>query len=69
MGDDIPILVPIYEAWHHRVGVCARADEEENDKQERLEVEYCGLLKVKVVSLWEGTREWSKCDRVTRIPF
>jgi hypothetical protein len=70
MGDDIPILVPIYKAWHHRVGVCARADEEDNDEQQRLEVEYRRLL--------EG-KGWLVCGKelmrggnatgVNRIPF
>jgi hypothetical protein len=44
---DVPILVPIDKSWHHRVGVCACADEEEDDEEERLEVEYCGLSKEK----------------------
>jgi hypothetical protein len=40
----MPVLVPVYEAGHHGVGVGARADEEQDDEQERLEVEDCGLF-------------------------
>jgi hypothetical protein len=43
----VPVLVPINKSWHHRVGVCACTDEEEDDKEEGLKVEYCGLLKEK----------------------
>jgi hypothetical protein len=39
----MPVLVPVDEAGHHGVGVGARADEEQDDEQERLEVEDCGL--------------------------
>jgi hypothetical protein len=31
-GRDVPILVPIDKSWHHGVGVCACADEEEDDE-------------------------------------
>jgi hypothetical protein len=44
---DVPILVPIDKSWHHGVGICACADEEEDDEEKGLEVEYCGLSKEK----------------------
>jgi hypothetical protein len=40
----MPVLVPVDEAGHHGVGVGARADEEQDDEQKRLEVEDCGLF-------------------------
>jgi hypothetical protein len=40
----IPVLVPVDEAGHHGVGIGARANEEDDDEEEGLEVEDCGLL-------------------------
>lgn len=35
----LPVLVPVHDGGHELVRVCAGADEEENDEEERLEVE------------------------------
>ena len=51
---DVPVLVPIDESWHHGVGVCACADEKEDDEEEGLKVEYCGLSKREAGWLVDG---------------
>lgn len=50
---DIPILVPVQESREDAVQVCASADEEEDDEQERLELEDAELGGC-VVSLWRS---------------
>ncbi len=41
--EGLPVLVPVHDAWEDVVGVCARADEQEDDEEEGLEVEEGGL--------------------------
>lgn len=56
--ESIPVLVPVYEAGHHGVGVGARADEEQDDEEERLEVEDCCLLGSGKGKRWLVWEEW-----------
>ncbi|KAF3405008.1 hypothetical protein DPV78_002195 [Talaromyces pinophilus] len=45
------MLIAIHDTGHHRVGICARANSQEEDEEERLEVEEGGLFKVEVSCL------------------
>ena len=40
----IPILVPVHDAWHHGMRIGACADNQKDDKEERLEIEEGSLL-------------------------
>ena len=42
-GGDSPVFIPIHVTRHDVMDVCARADEEENNEEEGLEVEERGL--------------------------
>lgn len=52
---DLPILVSIQESREDAVQVCARADEQQDDEQERLEFEDAELFPIRG---W-----WLACDR------
>lgn len=45
------MLIAIHDTGHHRVGICARANCQKEDEEERLKVEEGGLFKVEVSSL------------------
>lgn len=44
------MLIAIHDTGHHRVCICARADDQEEDEEERLEVEESGLFRSREVS-------------------
>lgn len=66
---DVPVLVAVDETGHHGVGVGACADEEQDDEEEGLEVEDCGLeggLVVWLIGGMDGVEwiEWkSRAER------
>lgn len=39
----LPILISVHDARHNRVCIGARADDEQNHQEERLEIEKSGL--------------------------
>lgn len=41
--EHIPILVPVHQGREDIVRVCARADEEQEDEEQRFEIEEGGL--------------------------
>lgn len=45
------MLIAIHDTGHHRVGICACANGQEEDEEERLEVEEGGLFNVEVSCL------------------
>lgn len=45
---NIPVLVTVHDGWKHRMRIGARADEEEDDEEERLEVEEGSLLAIDI---------------------
>lgn len=45
------MLIAIHDTGHHRMGICARANGQEEDEEERLEVEEGGLFKIEVSCL------------------
>lgn len=47
----VPMLIAIHNTGHHRVGICARANGQKEDEEERLEIEEGGLFKAEVSCL------------------
>lgn len=45
------MLIAIHNTGHHRVGICARANGQKEDEEERLEIEEGGLFKAEVSCL------------------
>lgn len=46
------MLIAIHDTGHHRVGICTRANGQEEDEEEGLEVEEGGLAKKRLVVLF-----------------